>query len=275
MTEENQSVPPAPAGESATVPAPLLPTAPARKRRAGSWTSSAQSLAITAVIAIFVITFVVQAFQIPSESMENTLLVGDYLLVDKIHYGPAGFWGFLLPYRPLRHGDTIVFHYPVKPSDHFVKRVIGLPGDHLRLVHKRVYINDQPLTEPYAIHRRNSYESFRDDFPGAPGWQSDVTPGWYLQMRKLVHNGELVIPPDNYFVLGDNRDNSLDSRFWGFVPAGDIVGRPLVIYWSMAAASGGRRAEAAPQDGKLSSSHFAFERWLPGIRWRRILRVVE
>ncbi|MGA2991437.1 MAG: signal peptidase I [Candidatus Korobacteraceae bacterium] len=277
VSEENQSVA---SGEPAPAPAPPLlpqavPSGASKRNRGAGWgLHSAQSLAMTAVIAIFVITFVAQAFQIPSESMEKTLLVGDYLLVDKVHYGPSGSWGFLLPYRPLRRGDTVVFRYPVKPSDHFVKRVIGLPGDHVRLIRKRVYINGQPLTEPY-VYRRSSYESFRDDFPGAPGFHSDVTASWYLQMRKLVRNGELVIPANSYFVLGDNRDNSLDSRFWGLVPAESIVGRPLLIYWSMDTAGVGRWAEAAPQDGKLSSSHLAFERLLPGIRWRRILRPVE
>jgi signal peptidase I len=230
---------------------------------------------MTLVIAMFVITFVVQAFQIPSESMEKTLLVGDYLLVDKVHYGPPGMWGFLMPYRPLRRGDTIVFHYPVRPADHFVKRVIGLPGDRVRLLRKRVYVNGQPLAEPYVVYRRSSYENFRDDFPAAPGFHSDVTASWYLEMRRLTRNGELVIPANSYFVLGDNRDNSLDSRFWGPVPVENIVGRPLLIYWSMEAAGGGRSAEAAPQDGKLSTSHLAFERLLPSIRWGRILRAVK
>jgi signal peptidase I len=247
-----------------------------KKHKSIGWTASAQSLVMTVVIAMFVITFTVQAFQIPSESMEKTLLIGDYLLVDKVHYGPPGVWDFLLPYRPLRRGDAVVFRYPVKTTDHFVKRVIGLPGDHVHLFHKRVYINGEPLTEPYAVFRRGSYESFRDDFPGGPGFHSDVTASWHVQMRKLVHNGELVIPQNSYFVLGDNRDNSLDSRFWGLVPAESIVGRPLVIYWSMDTAGGGSKwAEAAPQDGKLSSSPLGFERLLPGIRWRRILRPVE
>ncbi len=120
---------------------------------------------MTAVIAIFVITFTVQAFQIPSESMEKTLLIGDYLLVDKAHYGPAGIWGFLMPYQPVRRGDTIVFRYPVKPSDHFVKRVIGLPGDRVHLLHKRVYIDGQPLTEPYAVYRAQLLRSFPRRLP--------------------------------------------------------------------------------------------------------------
>lgn len=247
--------------------------APGKKSQA-LWTSSAQSLLMTIVIAVFVITFVVQAFQIPSESMERTLLVGDYLLVDKLHYGPPGIWDFLMPYRPIRRGDIIVFRYPVKPSDHFVKRVIGLPGDRVHLERKRVYVNGKPLTEPYVRVRRGSIEDFRDNFPAEPGLYNDVTASWFLQMRTLVRDGELVVPANSYFVLGDNRDNSLDSRYWGLVPRENVIGRPLLIYWSAKAVGGADSAEAAPQDGKLSSLRPVFERWL-GIRWRRMLRLVE
>src|SRR5207253_1995521 len=112
------------------------------------WLTSLQSLLATVVIAVFVITYIVQAFQIPSVSMENTLLIGDYLLVDKLCYGGSG--SFLIPYRPIRRGDIIVFHYPVNPSQHFVKRVIGVPGDRIHLVNRRVFVNGVPLPEPYA-----------------------------------------------------------------------------------------------------------------------------
>ena len=245
-----------------------------RQTDPAGWTSSAQSLLMTVVIAVFVITFAVQAFQIPSASMERTLLVGDYLLVDKLHYGPPGIWDFLLPYRPIRRGDIVVFRYPVKPSDHFVKRVIGLPGDRVHLERKRVYVNGKPLTEPYLHLRRGSFEDFRDNFPASPGPFADVTASWFLQMRTLVRNGELEVPANSYFVLGDNRDNSLDSRYWGLVPKENVIGRPLLIYWSAEGAGGVDSAEAAPQDGKLSSLRPVFARWL-GIRWRRILRLVE
>jgi signal peptidase I len=116
------------------------------------WPSSLQSLLTTVVIAVFVIAFVVQAFQIPSESMENTLLIGDYLLVDKLRYGGGGTWNLLMPYRPVRRGDIIVFRYPLNPAQHFVKRVVGVPGDRVRLVNRQVYVNESPLRENYAIH---------------------------------------------------------------------------------------------------------------------------
>ena len=184
------------------------------------------------VIAVFVITFIVQAFQIPSESMENTLLIGDYLLVDKVHYANGGFWGRLLPYSRIRRGEIIVFRYPVHPSQHFVKRVIGLPGDHIRLVNKQVWVNGRPIGEQYVVFRSPVRDYYRDDFPDLNYLSPNVEARWWLQMRTLVHGGELVVPPDQYFVLGDNRDESLDSRYWGFVPRQNIIGRPLIIYWS-------------------------------------------
>src|SRR5262252_4575409 len=146
---------PAPAGPENQPAAPNSQPAPLQRRKivtgfGDDLISSLQSLAGTIVIAIFVITFIVQAFQIPSESMENTLLVGDYLLVNKLCYGGPGFGDRLMPYRKIQRGDVIVFHYPVDPQQHFVKRVIGLPGDRLRMVNKKVFINGKPLTEPYV-----------------------------------------------------------------------------------------------------------------------------
>lgn len=232
---------------------------------------TAQSMLMTVVIAIFVITFAVQAFRIPSESMERTLLVGDYLLVDKAHYGPAGAFEEFMPYRPIRRGDVIVFHYPVDPSEHFVKRVIGLPGDHIHLEKKRVYVNGKSLDEPYARFHRDSFDAYRDNFPSESGPYRDVTTRWFLQMRHLVHGGELTVPANSYFVLGDNRDDSLDSRYWGFVPRENIIGRPLLIYWSSEIASDDA---SAPPDGKLFSVRPAFEHWL-GVRWWRMLRLVK
>ena len=118
--------------------------------RHSGWPESLQSLLGTVVIAVFVVTFIVQAFQIPSESMEDTLLIGDYLLVDKLHFGNDGFWGHFLPYRKVKRGDIVVFHYPIHPSEHFVKRVIGIPGDRVRMIHGKVYVNGVMMVEPYA-----------------------------------------------------------------------------------------------------------------------------
>jgi len=235
--------------------------------------ASLQSLLGTVVIAVFVITFIVQAFQIPSPSMENTLLVGDYLLVNKLCYGGGGVGDYFIPYRRVRRGDIVVFHYPVNPSQHFVKRVIGVPGDRVRLVNKRVFVNGAAVKEPYAHFSRPANDSFRDNFPRlevAPG----ETPEWWLQLRKLVEDGQLIVPEGHYFVMGDNRDDSYDSRYWGFVPQVNIIGRPLVIYWSLR----GEEGEAlAPSSVSAKLYHFAYAvtHIFQITRWNRTLRLVN
>src|SRR5437764_2513103 len=232
--------------------------------------SSVQSLIGTIVIAIFVITFVVQAFQIPSESMENTLLVGDYLLVDKLCYGGRGMGDHMMPYRKITRGDVIVFHYPVDPKQHFVKRVIGVPGDRLRMVNKTVYINGKPLTEPYVRFLEPPSNLFRDNFPRTDmpiiyGMEGK----WWLEMRKLVEDGELIIPQGHYFVMGDNRDDSQDSRYWGFVPRENIIGRPLLIYWSI------KTLDQDVPSGKAYRFAYALTHLFQNTRWNRTLRLVH
>jgi signal peptidase I len=234
---------------------------------------SLQSLLGTVVIAVFVITFIVQAFQIPSPSMENTLLVGDYLLVNKLCYGGGGVGNLFMPYRKVQRGDIVVFHYPVNPSQHFVKRVIGVPGDRVRMVNKRVYVNGALVSEPYVRYSRPADDLFRDSFP-----RLDVAPGetadWWMMLRKLVEDGHLIVPEGHYFVMGDNRDNSYDSRYWGFVPQGNIIGRPLVIYWSVR----GDEADAitpSTLSGKLYRFAYAVTHIFQITRWNRTLRVVN
>ena len=233
---------------------------------------SLQSLMGTVVIAIFVITFIVQAFQIPSESMENTLLVGDYLLVNKLCYGGAGFGDHVMPYQKIKRGDIIVFHYPVDPQQHFVKRVIGLPGDRLRMVNKRVLINGKALEEPYVRFLEPANNLYRDDFPRTDIPAANMEGSWWLQMRKLVEDGELIIPQGHYFVMGDNRDDSQDSRYWGFVPQENIIGRPLLIYWSV------RDWDASPAStiaGRLHHLGYAVTHLFQITRWNRTLRLVH
>ncbi len=232
---------------------------------------SLQSLLGTVVIAVFVITFIVQAFQIPSPSMEDTLLVGDYLLVNKLCYGGKSLGQYVMPYRPVRRGDIVVFHYPVNPAQHFVKRVIGIPGDHLRLINKQVFVNGAPLKEPYAHYSRGASDLFRDNFPRldiAPG----VTPEWWLQLRKLVEDGQLIVPQGHYFVMGDNRDDSYDSRYWGFVPQANIIGRPLLIYWSVKETD---TPYPAWVSGKLYHFAYALTHVFQTTRWNRALRLVN
>ena len=225
------------------------------------------------VIAIFVITFIVQAFQIPSESMENTLLIGDYLLVDKVHYASGGIWGHVLPYSHIQRGDIIVFRYPVDPTQHFVKRVIGVPGDHIRMNNKRVYVNGVEQNEPYAVFHSQAPDMYRDDFPARGYISANVEARWWLEMRKVVKDGELTVPPDSYFVLGDNRDESLDSRYWGFVPKANVIGRPLVIYWSVRHSGGEEEPRTA--DGKLNVLESVFSRLYHETRWHRTLKLIR
>ena len=232
--------------------------------------SSLQSLAVTVVIAVFVITFALQAFQIPSESMEDTLLIGDYLLVNKVTFADGGVWRHILPYRRVERGDIIVFKYPVNPSQHFVKRVIGVPGDRIRLLNKQVFINGKPQWEYYAIHHPG-VETFRDNFPQTIRVPEHIEARWWMQLVRL-HAGEVVVPANSYFVLGDNRDDSLDSRFWGFVPKENIIGRPLVIYFSLR--SPGRGAPPAADD-KLRNLGYAVTHPWTYVRWERMLRLVR
>ena len=216
---------------------PHLPPAPLRHSVVAHHEKSVllialQSLLTLIVIAIFIITFTVQPFRIPSESMEPTLLVGDFLLVDKQAAAPDGSGG-LLPSAVIHRGDVIVFHDPVDASLHLVKRVIGIPGDRLRLRQGRVYIDGLPLTEPYAVYRPSPPDNFRDNFPRLRAADPSIDSHWWIRMRSLIDNGELIIPTGSYFVLGDNRNDSDDSRYWGFVPRNAIVGKPLLIYFSL------------------------------------------
>ena len=200
-----------------------------------------ESLLVTVILALFGTSFVVQAFKIPSQSMERTLLVGDHLLVNKFIFGGRGAWyDKLLPYRALQRGDIIVFKFPYQDHPHFVKRVIGLPGDHLKIVDQQVYVNGKALDEPYVVHDAASgYDPLNYSFPpvGNQMYLSLVQPEWAHDIRKYIQGDELVVPEGKYFAMGDNRDHSLDSRYWGFVDRDAIMGRPFLIYWSIDANS--------------------------------------
>jgi signal peptidase I len=200
-----------------------------------------ESLVVTVILAIFGTTFVLQAFKIPTGSMENTLLIGDHLLVNKFIFAPqGGVLAHLLPYRDLRRGDVIVFKFTptdeqTEPGEHFVKRVIGVPGDRIRIFHRQVFVNEQPQTEPYVRHDPAYVGELRpgDDFPPPDTeYLPGATTAWNAEIGGFIHNGELIVPPGNYFVMGDNREQSWDSRFWGFVSRSAVIGRPVLIYWS-------------------------------------------
>ena len=231
------------------------------------------SLLRTVVVALFVLTFVVQPFLIPSESMEHTLLVGDFLLVNKQLYAPAGaISDHLLPYRQVQRGDIIVFHHP-PPHPYLVKRVLGIPGDRIRIEDGRVTVNGVVLEEPYAAFEPAAPNQFLDNFPASEYTDPDVDPEWWRQMQKLTQNGELVVPANDYFVLGDNRNHSYDSRSWGFVPREAIIARPVVIYFSVRRPSTTDVQEAT--DDRLGHDRELTARLAAFARWKRIFRVVH
>jgi signal peptidase I len=226
----------------------------------------------TVVVALFLLTFVLQPYLIPSESMERTLLVGDFLLFNKQVYAPAGSpTRWLMPYREVERGDIVVFHHP-RPR-YLVKRVVGLPGDRLRIEDGRVTLNGQALDEPYAAFEPAAPNSFRDSFPAKVYTDPEVDPEWWKQMQSLTRNGELVVPQDSYFVLGDNRNHSKDSRFWGFVRREEIVARPLVIYFSLTRPSTTDVQQAS--DDRLGHDREIAAKITGFARWKRIFRVVH
>ena len=187
--------------------------------------------AVTLGIYLFVTTTLVQAFVIPTGSMEGTLRVGDHMLVDRVTYAQPGPLGArLLPYREIVRGDIVAFTYPEDIRQTYVKRVIGLPGDRIRLDNKQVIRNGHRLTEPYTQHIAVYPDPYRDNFPLSP--EANTSPRGRDMFEHHVFNGEVIVPPDMLFMLGDNRDNSLDSRYWGFVPRSYVVGKPLFVYWS-------------------------------------------
>ena len=225
---------------------------------------------VTIVLLLFGTTTLVQAFVIPTGSMEDTLLIGDHLLVDKLAYAPPGpLTRHLLPYEDVRRGDIIVFRYPMDIRQTFVKRVIGVPGDHLHLVNKRVFLNGHPLDEPYKYNKTEYIDSYRDNFPGEPN-VSLYEPAREM-LQNNVQNHEVVVPPGHYFAMGDNRDSSLDSRYWGFVPRENIIGKPLIIYWSYNATT------EALSNPAIGIDHLVdlLEHFFTKTRWRRTFNLIH
>jgi signal peptidase I len=226
---------------------------------------------VTIILLLFGTTTLVQAFVIPTGSMEDTLLIGDHLLVDKLAYAPPGpVTKAVLPYTPVKRGDIIVFRYPVDITQTFVKRCIGVPGDHIRLVNKQLILNGHAANEPYVYHKTEYIDSYRDNFPSEPNAHLLGTAPDMLASH--VQNGDVVVPSGYYFAMGDNRDSSLDSRYWGFVPRENIIGKPLVIYWSYDAST-----EALADPAILNWSHILdmIEHFPTKTRWSRTLRLVH
>jgi len=220
-----------------------------------------ESIVIAVILALFIRTFVVQAFKIPTGSMEQNLLIGDHLLVNKFVYAPTatGVERALLPVGTLHRGNVVVFKYPEEPERDFIKRVIGLPGDTIELRAKKVYINGKPLEEPY-IH-----------FLEPPAGQSEYAEVTSYDVRERY--GPVTVPPNQYFVMGDNRDNSQDSRYWGFLPRDYIKGKALVIYWSYEAGREDYRDEGA--GATLRGFVSVFAHFFTRTRWDRMLHQIH
>lgn len=225
---------------------------------------------VTILLLLFGTTTLVQAFVIPTGSMEDSLLIGDHLLVDKLSFAPHdAVADKLLPYLEVKQGDVIVFRYPIDLSQTFVKRVIGTPGDRIRIVDKKVWRNGQPLEETYVVHKSDYIDQYRDNFPSPPNAQ--VYPPAIEMLSKHVAGGELIVPEGYYFAMGDNRDHSLDSRYWGFVPRENIIGKPLIVYWSYDAPT------EHLQDSSISAAHLKdlMLNFFSKTRWRRTFMLIH
>jgi signal peptidase I len=220
-----------------------------------------ESIIIAVILALFIRTFVVQAFKIPTGSMENNLLIGDHLLVNKFVLGPTR-WPIertLLPIGTIRRRDVLVFKYPEEPDRDFIKRVIGLPGETLEVREKKVYINGSPLDEPYAHYLT----------PAADESQYHEVTSFDVRERY----GPVTVPPNQYFMMGDNRDNSQDSRYWGFLPRENIKGRALIIYWSYEADRQDYQEEGAGATIKGLAS--VFTHFFTRTRWDRMFHQIR
>lgn len=250
------------------------------------------SICSVLVIGLFILTFVGQNYVIPSGSMKNTLLIGDHLLVDQITLSPPARWMPLIRYREPRRGDIVVFFKPVyQPgidapdadgNPHYtqlVKRLIGVPGDHIHLRDGIVYVNGVAQPQP-----KDSLEDagppmdrvFLDEFPAIPPAQApsgEAAESWDLEEPAHVVNGDLVVPPGMYFMMGDNRHNSLDSRYWGFVPRANIIGRPLFNYWSFKATE--TQYDRTGLGHKLAWFAHVLVGFFPDTRWKRTFHLVH
>jgi signal peptidase I len=249
-------------------------------------TEALASICTILAIGMFVFGFIFQNFEIPSGSMLNALQIGDHVVVDRITLAPPTKWAPFVHYRPVKRGDIIVFYKPnpESPDLILVKRTIGLPGDRIHLRHGVVYLNGVAQNEPYAIQpgepgsAGDGYQPYRDDFPSdLAGIQEEATRNnaslWAEELPSHIVGDDLVVPPGTVFAMGDNRTNSLDGRFWGFVPQQNILGRPLFVYWSF--------QTPADQEYKTSVGDkvaFIFHivtHFFTETRWSRTLHVVR
>ncbi len=234
------------------------------------------SLAELLVIVLFIMTFVLQNFEIPSGSMEDTMLIGDHVLVNREQFAPPTHWmGPLLPYRDIRRGDIVVFLSPEEPGLFVVKRIVGIPGDRIHLRDGAVYRNGEKLDEPYAQHIAGNYDPYRDNFPAVPPSEmyGITSHEWIDALPSHIQGGDVVVPPSSYFGMGDNRDNSKDSRYWGFIPGQNVIGRPMFIYWSFVTPPD--QYEMRGAGDRLGFLAHVVIHFFDQTRWSRTLRILK
>lgn len=239
------------------------------------------SLAGVLVTGLFIITFVLQAFEIPSSSMENTLLIGDHVFVNREQFAtPAHYLGPLLPYRDVRRGDIVVFLSPAEHGLFVVKRIIGIPGDRIHLRDDVVYRNGEKLNEPYVQHKGDPGDPYgerrpyRANFPAVtPSPWDNLFPDWQADLNSHIEGEDLVVPSNSYFAMGDNRDVSYDSRFWGFIPRANVIGRPMFIYWSFVTPE--HQYQMTDWSDRLGFFTHIIIHFFDETRWSRSLRIVK
>ena len=246
------------------------------------------SICSVLVVGLFILAFLAQNMVIPSGSMKNTLLIGDHVFVDRITLSPPASWMPLMRYREPRRGDVVVFYKPVyQPGidetdadgtpqyTRLVKRLIGVPGDHIHLRNGIVFVNG--VAQPVGFAQpttTDNFNEFLDNFPAVPPSEATgATESWAVNFSNYVHDGDLVVPPGMYFMMGDNRHNSLDSRYWGFVPRANILGRPLFNYWSFETADG--QLEQTGMGHKLAWFGHVLVHFFPDTRWKRTFHIVH
>jgi signal peptidase I len=233
------------------------------------------SLAEVLVTGLFIVTFILQAFEIPSSSMEDTLLIGDHLFVNREQFSPAAHWlGPLMPYRDVHRDEIAVFLSPEQPGLFLVKRIIGVPGDRIHLRDDEVYRNGVKLVEPFVRHKRE-HNPYTDNFPAEPplpGYGVRNTK-WAQELPSHIQGDDIVVPPDSYFAMGDNRDVSYDSRFWGFLPRENLIGRPMFIYWSFDTPD--NQYEMRGMGDRLGFLAHTIIHFFDETRWSRTLKIVH
>jgi signal peptidase I len=270
------------------LPAEQLVSKPTEAGAAETPFEALASICSVLVVGLFILTFVAQNYLIPSGSMQNTLLIGDHLIVDRTTLAPPASWMPLIRYREPRRGDIVVFRKPVYQSGidatdadgtpqytPLVKRLIGVPGDHIHLRNGIVFVNG--VAQPVGFAQpttTNNFNEFLDDFPAVPPAEaSGSTESWAVNFSSYIHDGELVVPPGMYFMMGDNRHNSLDSRYWGFVPRENILGRTLFNYWSFQATEG--QLEQTSMAQRLAWVAHVVTHFFSDTRWSRTFHLTR